>query len=70
MLSPILISTLEGYIANKYNLILTSHYTPEDINDVETKIEYLKSLKEIYKQSKDSDTFKKNIMQNFQIIVA
>lgn len=42
-----IIKQLNGYIDNGYSLILTSHYTPEDLKDAETKIAYLKDLKYI-----------------------
>ena len=39
-----MINILKGYIDKDYNLILTSHYIPEDINAVKVKIEYIKNL--------------------------
>lgn len=39
-----MIETLKGYISKNYNLILTSHYIPEDIKAVETKINYIETL--------------------------
>ena len=39
-----MINVLNGYIEKKYNLILTSHYIPEDITAVETKITYIETL--------------------------
>lgn len=39
-----MIDTLKGYINKNYNLILTSHYIPEDIKAVETKIVYIQTL--------------------------
>ena len=42
-----LIGQLEGFLAKGYTLVLTSHYTPEDLKDVETKIAYLRTLKDI-----------------------
>lgn len=36
-----LIAQLKSYLDNGYTLVLTSHYTPEDLKDVETKIAYL-----------------------------
>ena len=49
---------LEGYIARGYTLILTSHYTPEDLKDAKTKIDYLKDLKDIAAASGDRASFK------------
>ena len=42
-----IIDQLRSYITKGYDLILTSHYTPEDLKDAETKIAYLENLKEI-----------------------
>ena len=39
-----MIDTLKGYIEKNYNLILTSHYIPEDIKAVDTKISYIETL--------------------------
>lgn len=39
-----MIETLKGYIAKNYNLILTSHYIPEDIKAVNKKIAYIETL--------------------------
>ncbi len=39
-----MINTLEGYVEKNYNLILTSHYIPEGIEAVKTKIAYLETL--------------------------
>lgn len=39
-----LIETLKGYLEKNYNLIFTSHYIPEDINAVKTKISYIETL--------------------------
>lgn len=39
-----MISTLNEYINKNYNLILTSHYIPEDISAVKTKIDYINTL--------------------------
>ena len=52
-----LIRQLQGYLEKGYTLILTSHYTPEDLKDVETKITYLKNLKRIAARSVDAEAF-------------
>lgn len=39
-----MIDTLKEYINKNYNLILTSHYIPEDIEAVKTKIAYIETL--------------------------
>ena len=38
------IAELKSYIAKGYSLILTSHYTPEDLKDAQTKIDYLENI--------------------------
>ena len=50
-----MIDTLKGYITKKYNLILTSHYIPEDIKAVETKIAYIETIINIASDSKNAD---------------
>ena len=54
-----IIAQLNGYIAKGYDLILTSHYTPEDLKDAQTKIDYLEKLKKLAAECPDSDSFKK-----------
>ncbi len=39
-------------------MVLTSHYTSEDLKDVETKIAYLEELKNIEDASADGAAFK------------
>lgn len=53
-----MIAQLEGYVARGFGLVLTSHYTPEDLKDVETKIAYLKDLKEIASACGGAEEFK------------
>ena len=42
-----MIAELNSYIEKGYDLILTSHYTPEDLKDAQTKIDYLENLKKL-----------------------
>lgn len=42
-----MIETLKGYIKKNYNLILTSHYIPEDIKAVDKKIAYIETILDI-----------------------
>ena len=42
-----IISQLNYYIRKGVDLVLTSHYTPEDLKDAQTKVAYLAELKEI-----------------------
>ena len=60
-----MIAQLEGYIARGYTLILTSHYTPEDLKDARTKIDYLKDLKAIAAASGDRAGFKATVQAKY-----
>lgn len=60
-----IIAQLKEYIEKGYALILTSHYTPEDLKDAKTKIAYLESLKEIAAECKNADEFKKKINERY-----
>ncbi len=60
-----IISQLKGYIASGYSLILTSHYTPEDLKDAETKIAYLENLKKIADNSDTAETFKAKVKEQY-----
>lgn len=60
-----IIAQLKGYIAKGYDLILTSHYTPEDLNDAQTKIEYLENLKKIASDCKNADEFKEKVNSQY-----
>ena len=60
-----MIAQLEDYIRKGYNLILTSHYTPEDLKDAQSKIEYLKHLKTIAASCQDAETFKAQVKQQY-----
>ena len=48
-----------------YDLILTSHYTPEDLKDVQTKIDYLENLKKIAANCADADSFKAEVQKQY-----
>lgn len=60
-----MIKQLEGYKEKGYNLVLSSHYTPETLSDVSTKIAYLEDLKEIAKASKDINDFKDKVKNKY-----
>lgn len=60
-----LIARLQSYIAKGYELILTSHYTPEDLNDAKAKIEYLQQLKDICKECNSAEEFKTKVKSLF-----
>ncbi len=56
-----IMAQLSGYIQKGFSLILTSHYTPEDLKDAETKIAYLEDLKTIAAESTNADDFKTRV---------
>ena len=60
-----IISELKNYIAKGYDLILTSHYTPEDLKDAKTKIDYIETLKSVAAKCKDAQEFKGQIKKLF-----
>lgn len=60
-----IIAQLNDYIKKGYDLILTSHYTPEDLKDAETKIAYLENLKAIAARCKNADDFKAEVKNNY-----
>lgn len=61
-----IIAQLNGYIEKGYNLILTSHYTPEDLKDAQTKIAYLESLKEIAAECENAEEFKAKVNERYR----
>lgn len=60
-----IIAELNSYIKNGYDLILTSHYTPEDLKDAQTKIDYLENLKKIAAGCKNADEFKAEVGRQY-----
>ena len=60
-----MIAELRSYIAKGYGLILTSHYTPEDLKDAATKIRYLENLKTIAASCTDADAFKEEAKKQY-----
>lgn len=60
-----IIAELNGYIAKGCDLILTSHYTPEDLKDAKTKIDYLEQLKATAAKCKGTDEFKAAVKKQF-----
>lgn len=59
------IAELKEYIRKGYGLILTSHYTPEDLKDAETKISYLEELKKTAEKCSSADEFKSEIKKSY-----
>ena len=60
-----MIGRLKGFLAKGYRLVLTSHYTPEDLKDVETKIAYLEALTEIASGCAGADSFKAAVKERY-----
>lgn len=60
-----IIAQLKEYQARGFDLILTSHYTPEDLKDAQTKIEYLEDLKVIAAASADGEGFKAAVQARY-----
>ena len=60
-----IIAQLEDYIARGFDLILTSHYTPEDLKDAQTKIDYLKTLKTIAQGCLSAAEFKEKVKNEY-----
>lgn len=60
-----IIAQLNGYKKKGYNLILSSHYIPETLKDVDTKIDYLENIKLIAKESEDSNEFKEKVKNKY-----
>lgn len=60
-----MIAELRSYIEKGYDLILTSHYTPEDLKDAQTKIDYLENLKKIAASVGSADEFKAEVQKQY-----
>lgn len=60
-----IIAQLRNYITNGYELILTSHYTPEDLKDAQTKIDYLENLKSIAEKCDNAEDFKAEVQKQY-----
>lgn len=60
-----MIAELRRYIEKGYDLILTSHYTPEDLKDAQTKIDYLENLKKIASNADNADAFKAEVQKQY-----
>lgn len=60
-----IVKQLERYKEKGYNLVLSSHYTPETLSDVDVKIAYIKDLKVIAKESNDIDDFKDKVKEKY-----
>ena len=59
------IAQLRGYLERGFDLVLTSHYTPEDLKDVQTKIDYLEDLKALAAASSSAEEFKAAVQERY-----
>ncbi len=60
-----MVAQMKGYLEKGYTLVLTSHYTPEDLKDVQTKIDYLEDLKDIASKCESADEFKSEVKKRY-----
>lgn len=60
-----IVEELKHYISRGYDLILTSHYTPEDLKDVRKKIDYLLNLKTIAAGCENAESFKVKMQKEY-----
>lgn len=63
--ADVMIKQLENYKEKGYKLVLSSHYTPETLKDVDTKIAYLEELKKIAKECSNADEFKEKVKAKY-----
>jgi hypothetical protein len=64
--ADMILSTLKSYIKKGFDLVLTSHYTPEDLKDVKTKIDYINDLKQIATTVSSAEEFKKIVSEKYK----
>jgi hypothetical protein len=62
-----MIAQLKDLIARGFDLILTSHYTPESLQDAQAKVDYLEALKTIAASSPDAAAFKKSVQKKYPV---
>lgn len=60
-----MLTQLRGYLDAGLELVLTSHYTPEDLKDVKTKIAYLNELKALAGRCENAAGFKTLVKEHF-----
>lgn len=63
--ADVIIAQLKDYINKDRGLILTSHYTPEDLKDAEIKIAYLENLKKIAANCANASEFKAEVKNQY-----
>ena len=60
-----MISELQNYIDRNFSLILTSHYTPENLKDADEKIAYLQKVKKIALECNSPEQFKEAVVKRY-----
>ena len=60
-----IISQLNYYIRHGFDLVLTAHYTPEDLKDARTKVSYLTALKDIALMCESADEMKAKVQAQY-----
>ena len=60
-----IISQLNYYIRRGFDLVLTSHYTPEDLKDARTKVDYLTALKDIALECENAAEMKTKVQERY-----
>ena len=60
-----IIAQLESFLSRGFDLVLTSHYTPEDQKDVRTKIAYLENLKTLAAEAENATAFKAAVQEAY-----
>ena len=60
-----MISQLNYYIRKGFDLVLTAHYTPEDLKDAKTKVDYLMNLKEIALACESAEEMKAKVQAKY-----
>lgn len=60
-----MIKELQKYIDRNFSLILTSHYTPENLKDADEKIAYLQNVKKIASECGSADQFAEAVKKRY-----
>jgi len=60
-----LIDELNDYVNKNYNLVLSSHYTPENIDNVKEKIEYIKNIINISNKCNTKEEFIEEVKKEY-----
>lgn len=60
-----MIRELQDYISRNFSLILTSHYTPENLKDADEKIAYLQNVKKTASECSSAEQFKEAVRKRY-----